>query len=208
MNILRWIYYTYLVFLPTLAVPSLVGQDLASVSWIWFVFIFLSVVVFLDIAVEVIPFPHTLVGALATVFLVPIQILFALFGKESLWVMFAYQFLIEAAGGLIGIALYGLFLRDGHKGDILKKIAVCIGLLILPAISIAKLFGPVFGQLEWGWRGIFLVTALLSSIVTYVKRMIEPRTNHEDLWCLIIPGLFGFLFLAPFLYHLIDGKYN
>lgn len=203
MKFLRIPYFLYLSLLPALAMGAL-GQTLkSSVSIWWFVALFFGVIVFLDVVAELIPYPTTLSAALVTTLAVPIQVVMALANFNNIWLIFAYQFLIEAAGALLGIAVYALLIdRDKFTVTIIKIIVAAL-LLAIPALTIIKLFGPMFAELEWSWNNFFLVTALLSAIYNTTRRMkTSERKNKDDYFGYIIIGIFAFIFLGPFLYHL------
>lgn len=203
MKFLRIPYFLYLSLLPALAMGAL-GQTLDdSVSRWWFVALFFGVIVFLDVVAELIPYPTTLSAALVTTLAVPIQVVMALANFNNIWLIFAYQFLIEAAGALLGIAVYALFIdRDKFTVTIIKIIVAAL-LLAIPALTIVKLFGPMFAELEWSWNTFFLVTALLSAIYNTTRRMhTSDRKGKDDYAGYIIVGIFAFIFLGPFLYHL------
>lgn len=212
MRFLRITYFLYLSLLPTLAMGAL-SQTLANtVSRWWFVALFLGVVVFLDVVAELIPYPTTLSAALVTTLAVPIQVILALANFNNVWLIFAYQFLIEAAGALLGIALFGLF-KVGPDGQrtwesilaIIGKILVLLVLLTLPALAIIKLFGPLFGQLTWSWNTFFLVSALLSALYNTNRRLqTSERKGKDDYFGYIIIGIFAFILGGPFLYHLFN----
>ncbi len=212
MKFLRICYYLYLSLLPTLAVGAL-GQTLPdSVSRWWFVALFLGAVVFLDVVAELIPYPKTLPAALVTTLGVPIQVYFALADFDNIWLIFAYQFLIEAAGALLGIGLFGL-LQAGHGGKlsweslltVIGKILVVIVLLTLPAVAIIKLYGPLFGQLTWSWSTLFLATALISVLYNTIRRLhTSERKGSDEYFGYILLGIFAFIFGGPFLYHFFN----
>ncbi len=209
MKFLRICYYLYLSLLPTLAVGAL-GQTLTDpISRWWFVALFLGVIVFLDVVAELIPYPKTLPAALITTLGVPIQVYFALADFGNIWFIFAYQFLIEAAGALLGIGLFGI-LKAGHGEKpsweslltVIGKILVVIVLLTLPAVAILKLYGPLFGQLTWSWNTLFLVTALVSVLFNTIRRLnTSERKGSDEYFGYIIIGIFAFIFGGPFLYH-------
>lgn len=211
MKFLRLIYFTYLSLLPALAMGALGQTSLDSVSRWWFVALFLGVVVFLDVVAELIPYPKTLPAALMTTLAVPIQIILALANFQNIWLIFAYQFLIEAAGALLGIGLFGIFQigEDGQRSwksvvAIMGKILVVVGLLTLPALTIIKLFGPMFGQLTWSWNTFFLVSALVSVIYNTIRRLqTSDRKGSDEYFGYIIIGIFAFIFGGPFFYHLV-----
>ncbi len=212
MKFLRTTYFLYLSLLPALAMGAL-GQTLtADVSRWWFVALFLGAVVFLDVVAELIPYPKTLSAALMTTLAVPIQIILALANFQNIWFIFAYQFLIEAAGALLGIGLFGLF-KTGEAGQrswksmlvIVGKILVVAGLLTLPALAIIKLFGPMFGQLTWSWNTLFLVSALISALYNTIHRLqTSDRKGSDEYFGYIIVGIFAFILGGPFLYHFFN----
>lgn len=211
MKFLRLIYFTHLSLLPALAMGALGQTSLDSVSRWWFVALFLGVVVFLDVVAELIPYPKTLPAALMTTLVVPIQIILALANFQNIWLIFAYQFLIEAAGALLGIGLFGIFQigEDGQRSwksvlTIMGKILVVVGLLTLPALTIMKLFGPMFGQLTWSWNTLFLITALVSVSHNTIRRLhTSDRKGSDEYFGYILLGIFAFIFGGPFLYHLV-----
>lgn len=209
MKFLRVTYFLYLSLLPALAMGALGKVSLDSVSRWWFVALFFGVVVFLDVVAELIPYPKTLSAALMTTLAVPIQVIIALANFQNIWLIFAYQFLIEAAGALLGIGLFGLFKvgEDGQRSwesvaAIMGKILVVAGLLTLPGLTIIKLFGPMFGQLTWSWNTLFLVSALISALYNTIRRLqTSDRKGSDDYFGYIILGIFAFIFGGPFLYH-------
>lgn len=209
MKFLRTSYFLYLSLLPALAMGALGQTSLDSVSRWWFVALFFGVIVFLDVVAELIPYPKTLSAALMTTLAVPIQVILALANFQNIWLIFAYQFLIEAAGALLGIGLYGIFQIGEDKQlswksvpAIMGKILIVAGLLTLPALTIIKLFGPMFGQLTWSWNTFFLVSALVSVLYNTIRRLqTSDRKGSDEYFGYIIIGIFAFIFGGPFLYH-------
>lgn len=210
MKFLRITYFLYLSLLPTLAMGAL-GQTLGeSVSRWWFVALFLGVIVFLDVVAELIPYPTTLSAALATTLAVPIQIILALANFNNVWLIFAYQFLVEAAGALLGIGVYAILIHPAQKTDnpfikiitTVGKLVAGTALLALPALGVIKLFGPLFASTTWSWNSLFLVSALLSVIYNTIRRIqTSDRKGKDDYMGYILLGIFAFIFGGPFLYH-------
>lgn len=198
MKKLRLFYYFYLVLLPVLALPSRVVTEAEAVAGWWYIFLFLGVIVYLDVVVELIPFPKTWPQVLVTTFSVPVQLTFAFVGNENIWLIFTYQFLVEAAGALIGLVFYSLSKSQFE----IKKIVTILVLLLLPATAVIKIFGAIVSDTVWEWRSVFLATALLSATITNLKRLKGGR-NEDDLWPLIIVGVFAFIIGGPFLLALV-----
>lgn len=187
------------------------GQFNQPISRWWFVALFFGTIVFLDVVAELIPYPTRLSSAITTTFAVPIQITLALINYQNVWLIFAYQFLIEAAGALFGITLYALLIdshdprtsRFGAKSVMAIKLVIAALLLIIPAISITKLFGPMFAEFKWSWSAVFLGSALLSVIINTMRRMnTSTRKGTDDYFGYILIGIIAFIFVGPFLYHL------
>lgn len=199
MRKLRFLYYLYLVLLPALALPSRAAVAAETASGWWYLFLFVGVIVYLDVVVELIPFPKTWSEALITVLIIPFQIALAMGGKEEVWVMFTYQFLVEAAGALVALAIYS----TGRAEFELKKLMAMMLLLILPAMAVWIIFGPVVTDTILSWRSVFLATALVSAVVTNIKRLKGGR-NEDDLWPLIIVGVFAFIIGGPFLLAMVE----
>ncbi len=209
MKFLRVSYFLYLSLLPALAMGALGQATSGGISW-WWVLLFFGVIVFLDLVAEVIPYPETFSAALVTTFAVPVQVILALYNFENIWLIFGYQFLIEASGALLALAYYGLF-KHGYGGDVIglkkiselftKKVLVAIPLVIVPALAVIKLFGPLFGELIWEWNTFFLVSALISSILTNSNRLRHGPIRSDEYMGYIILGIFAFIFGGPFLFH-------
>lgn len=210
MKFLRTSYFLYLSLLPALAMGALGQISLDSVSRWWFVALFLGVIIFLEAVAELIPYPTALSAAVVTTLSVPVQVILALANFQNIWLIFAYQFLIEAAGALVGIAIYGLFYHHNEHSKLSThkvigiKILVAGMLLVWPAWAVVTLFGPLFTQLTWSWNTIFLVTALLSAIYNTIRRMqTSDRLGNDEYFGYIIIGIFVFIFGGPFFYHLV-----
>lgn len=220
MKFLRSLNYLYLSLLPALTYPTIVMANAEHISGWYNVLFFLTAIIYIPLINYLSPFPKTSLAAIISVILVPTQIWLALYlgNFTTIWPLFAYQFLIEGAGLLIGAVWAGLFGQLGTKQVPIGKYNfhiptfkqfLSLSVLIVPAFVLVRLFGPMFTGLNWGWPLFFLFTALMTAASkNYVRLLVkneQPQETTENLPIILI-GIFCLFTLGPILGANFDGN--
>jgi hypothetical protein len=200
MNFFKHLYLLYLSFIPALALGAVGFGNYDGLHKIWWFFLFLGVIIYLDILVEILPLPEkkSHVLALASI---PVQLGIALYKNETLWDIFAYQFIIQTISALFVIIIMSF--HDMHKNNdsqYSKYLGILI-LLILPAVAVYKIFGPLFITSTLSFTSFFLVTALYTNISTLYK--VAQNTRRGDTYMFyILLGTISMFTLGPLLIYI------
>ncbi len=212
MRILRTVYFLYLSSLPALTFPAIVLHDAQKISGWYNILFFIAAALYLPLVNAHSSFPKKLLPAVITCFLIPAQLLAALWsdGAPSIWSIVAYQFLVELSGLLLGGILMGIFGQTGSSTYTFRgKVFVVptatqwasLLLLAIPLFGILRMIGSfVVAQDALSWQSLFLFTAILTAARNkYAAYKADPTADGMEN---ILPMVLGFLSLfslGPFL---------
>ena len=211
MKFLRSFYYLYLSLLPALTYPAIVMADAQHISGWYNLLFFFVVILYLPLINTHSHFPKTWSAAIVTTLAVPVQIFLALyFGHfANIWLLFAYQFLIEAGGLLIGGVLAGAFGQFGNKQISLAgkqfmmpnaKQWASLLILVVPMFVLLRMFAPMFTDSAWGWSTFFLFTALMTAANNkFISYKTNPGADGMENISTMVLGFLSLIFLGPFL---------
>lgn len=218
MRLLRTVYFLYLSLLPALTFPAIVLHDAQKISGWYNILFFIAAALYLPLVNAHSSFPKKLLPAVITCFLIPAQLLAALWsdGAPSIWSIVAYQFLVELSGLLLGGILMGVF---GQTGDTIITIHgkvftipsakqwLSLLILAIPFYAMLRMIGVfVVAQDALSWQSLFLFTAILTAARNkYVAYKADPTADGMEN---ILPMALGFLSLfslGPFLGAVFGG---
>ena len=220
MKFLRTLNYLYLSLLPALTYPAIVLADAQHISGWYNLLFFLAVILYIPLINQYSPFPKTLSAGIITTVAIPLQIFLALYFGHfgNIWLLFAYQFLIEGSGLLIGAIFAGAFGQFGTKqikifGQIFRlptfKQWVSLLILIIPAFVIIRLLGPMFADLSWSWPMFFLFSALMTAANRqFIRLQKNEKASTDDLENMpfIVIGFLSLIILGPMLGQFFGGN--
>lgn len=199
---LRHLYYLYLVSLPGLAFAALHSRSIDEprpdglLRILLLIGLFLAVILYLGIIVEITPVPHSFVGILLLVAMPVVHV----FGAgtqfdQSIWESLLSLFSVEATGLMLYI-LYLAVVHLPHEKDMAARIVVS-SLLIIPAcVSLALyVFIPLLRATEPG----FFSYLLLFTAPLYVLAGHIVYSVRKDPFQYVIIGLILTLLLPAIL---------
>lgn len=199
MKFFKHLYLLYLSLIPTLALGAIGLRNDNTYHPAWWFFIFLGVIIYLDIVVEISPIPskksHLI--ALASI---PLQLGIAFYNSATIWNIFAYNFIVQTIAMLSVLVYISATRLTQEKSDLIKKSVTIVLLLLLPTYAIFKIFIPIITQVSLSFNTLFLATALYTNIATLYAA--SKQKNRGDLYFgYIIIGIFSFIILGPALLH-------
>lgn len=200
---LRLLYYTYLTLLPSAATFFILADSEAQITFgKLFLIAFLPLLVYLDIVIEIVPFPQRLSKALITFFASPLQVLIAtLLFNASVADFFIHEFFVEVLGIMAGILVYALFERGRMISFRHEAARLILALLWFGGgfVGFIYIFLPRIIEAAQGniLSGVFLIGAIITSCVTYIRRM-KYSEREIAFWPLIILGLFTWFIAGGF----------
>lgn len=195
---LRRVFFGYLALLPSWAFASglwltdhLGGTENVSPGVLFG--LFLAVVVYLGVELEIIPFPETRAQAVLTVFAVPLQLaVFTWLDQGTIADFLIFGWTVEMVALFILLPVLGL-LQQGKNLFSIKGVLV-IGLLVLyPAYSVWSLLvmtGVYTGWVAWAGLVIGAVTRLFERIRNMIG---DHRERNENNMGWIIVGIFALI---------------
>lgn len=203
MKFFKHLYLFYLSLIPALALGAMGFGDYDGLHKIWWFFLFLGVIIYLDLLVEVAPLP-TKKSHLFALASIPVQLGVALYNSETLWNIFAYHFLVQTIAMLLVLVYIAVTKITDNKSNLIKKSAVVLLLLLLPAYAIFQIFGPLFIKTPLSFTTFFLATALYTNIATLYAAS-NQENRGDKYFGYIIVGIFAFMFLGPALFHMVKN---
>lgn len=199
MNFFKHLYLLYLSFIPAFALGAVGFGNYDGLHKIWWFFLFLGVIIYLDLLVEVAPLP-TKKSHLIALASIPVQLGVALYNSETLWNIFAYHFLVQTIAMLLVLVYIGISKITTDTSDRIKKSAVVVILLLLPAYAVFRIFGPLISETPFSFTTFFLATALYTNIATLYAAA-NQENRGDKYFGYIIVGIFAFMFLGPAFLH-------
>lgn len=213
MNFFHSLNHLYLSLLPALTYPVMATINTNSNNGWYNLLFFFAVILYIPLVNQYTILPKTLIGSFISTIAVPIQIFLALhFGNfGNIWLLFAYQFLIQIGGILIGFILAGLFGQFGKRqikffGTVFfipnLKQFFSLFIFAIPIFAIISLLGPFFSDVAWSWPTFFLFTALMTAANQQFVQLKNNETASQDPLeniAFIVLGFIALITLGPML---------
>lgn len=199
MKFFKHLYLLYLSFIPALALGAVGFGNYDGLHKIWWFFLFLGVIIYLDLLVEISPLPSKK-SHLFAIASIPLQLGIALYNSETLWNIFAYHFLVQTIAMLLVLLYISVTKMTAEKSEIIKKSAVAIILLVLPTYAVFRIFTPLIAETPFSFTTFFLATALYTNIAALYAAS-KQENRGDKYFGYIIAGIFAFIFLGPAFLH-------